>query len=90
MFVETVLLRRQEWERFHEFLRYTTDPPAALVATIAWDSGDGEVTAVNVWDTQEAVADIFMERAGPAVATEGAPSSTPEPRGEPLAFYVRH
>jgi hypothetical protein len=47
MFVETVLLRRQEWERFHELLRYTTDPPGALVATIAWDSGDGEVTAVN-------------------------------------------
>jgi hypothetical protein len=26
------------------------DPPEALVALIAWESGEGEVTQVNVWE----------------------------------------
>jgi hypothetical protein len=61
VFVETIHLPRGEWERWHERLRYTDDPPEALVATIAWDSGDGLVMSVNVWDTPGAIADFFME-----------------------------
>ena len=34
MFVETIVLPRPEWERWHERLRYTTDPPDALAATV--------------------------------------------------------
>ena len=30
-------------------LRLLTEPPEALLATIVWDSGDGDVTLVNVW-----------------------------------------
>jgi hypothetical protein len=37
MFVETIALPRPEWERWHERLRYSTDPPKALIATIVWD-----------------------------------------------------
>jgi hypothetical protein len=51
MFVETIVLPRPEWERWHERLRYSTDPPKALIATIVWDSGDGQVTGISVWDT---------------------------------------
>jgi hypothetical protein len=89
MFVETIVLPRHEWERWHERLRYTTDPPDALAATVAWDSGDGLVTAVNVWDTPGAIADFFMERVGPMLETDGEPTNKPQRHGEPIAFYVR-
>jgi hypothetical protein len=89
MFVETIVLPRQEWERWHERLRLSADPPEALIATIAWDSGDGEVTGVNVWETPGAIADFFMERVRPFVEAEGEPSNKPRRHGEPLAFYLR-
>lgn len=89
MFIETISLPRGEWERWHEGLGLTADPPDALIATIAWDSGDGQVTGLNVWDTPRAIADFFMERVGPLVEAEGEPSNKPQRRGEPLAFYVR-
>ena len=89
MFVETIVLPRAEWERWHERLGYSTDPPDALIATIAWDSGDGQVRGVNLWDSPEAVADFYMERVRSVVEAEGEPSSKPRRHGEPLAVYLR-
>jgi hypothetical protein len=89
VFVETIVLPRPEWERGQEYLRYTTDPPEALIASIAWDSGDGNVTAVNVWETPGAIADFFVERVRPFVEAEGEPTNKPQRHGEPLAFYLR-
>jgi hypothetical protein len=89
VFVETIALPRAEWESWHERLGYSTDPPEALVAVIAWDSGDGQVIGVNVWDTPGAIADFFMDRVRPLVEAEGEPSSKPRRHGEPLAFFVR-
>ena len=89
MFVETIVLPRREWERWHERLRLFSDPPEALIASIAWESGDGEVTGVNVWETPRAIADFFMERVQPFVEAEGEPANKPTRRGEPLAFYQR-
>ena len=94
MFVETIVLPRREWERWHERLRLVDDPPEALIASIAWDSADGEVTGVSVWETPEAIADFFMERVRPFVEAEGEPSplaclaprfTTPGLRGRRLA-----
>jgi hypothetical protein len=59
-------------------LRYSTDPPKALIATIVWDSGAGQVTSVNVWDTPGAIADFYMDRVRPIVEAEGQPTSKPE------------
>ncbi len=89
MFVESIVLPRSEWEHWHEGLRLVDDPPAALIASIAWDSGDGEVTGVNVWETPGAIADFFMERVRPFVEAGGEPSNKPQRHGEPLAFYLR-
>jgi hypothetical protein len=89
MFVETIDLPRPEWERWEERLRYSTDPPEALIVTIVWDSGDGQVSGVNVWDTPGAIADFFMERVGLIVEAEGEPTNKPERHGEPLAFFLR-
>jgi hypothetical protein len=79
-------LPRPEWERCENRLRYSTDPPKARIATIAWDSGEGQVTGVNVWDTPGAVADFYMERVQPTVEAEGEPTNKPQRHGEPLAF----
>jgi len=89
MFLETIVLPRQEWERWHEQLRLTTDPPGALIASIAWESAAGEVTGVNVWETPSAIAEFYLERVKSFVEAEGEPSSKPQRRGAPLAFYVR-
>lgn len=89
MFVESVSVPRQEFDRWNERLRMLSDPPAALVATIAWEAGDGQVHGVNVWDSAEAVADFFIERIRPIVEVEGEPASKPERHGEPIAVYLR-
>ena len=89
MFIETIVLPRRDWERSNGRLRFVDDPPEALIASIAWDSGDGEVTGVNVGETPGAIADVFMERVGPFVEAEGEPPNKPQRRGEPLAFYLR-
>jgi hypothetical protein len=89
MFVETIVLPRQEWEHWHERLRLTADPPGALIASIAWESGDGEVTGVNILETPRAIADFYLERLRPFVEAEGEPPNKPGRHGEPLAFHVR-
>jgi len=89
MFVETIALPRAEWERWHERLRYASDPPEALIATIVWDAGEGRVAEVNLWDSPKAIADFYLERVGPIVEAEGEPSSKPQRHGEPLAVYLR-
>jgi hypothetical protein len=60
-----------------------------LVVSIAWDSGDGQVTGINVWETAGAIADFYMERVRPFVEAEGEPTNKPQRHGEPLAFYLR-
>jgi hypothetical protein len=89
MFIESVAAPRDEWTRWSERLRYTTDPPSALIASIAWDVGDGTVMAINLWDSPEAIADFFVERVRPFVEAEGEPANTPRRHGQPLAVYIR-
>jgi hypothetical protein len=67
----------------------SSDPPEDLIASIVWDSGDGEVTGVNLWESPAAIADFFMERVRPFVEAEGEPTNKPQRRGEPVAVYLR-
>lgn len=89
MFVETITAPRDDWERWTDRLRLLSDPPPALVAVVAWDAGDGNVTAVHLWETPRAIADFFLDRVQPIIETEGIPESKPGTRGEPLAVYLR-
>jgi len=89
VFVETITSPAEEWHSWNERLRMQSDPPAALVASIAWDTGDGQISGVNVWDTAEAIADFFVERVHPIVAAEGYPAVSPTRHGEPVAIYLR-
>ncbi len=58
VFIERVTAPREEFELWDARLRMVTEPPPALVVSVAWES-DGEVTCVNVWDSPEAIADFF-------------------------------
>jgi hypothetical protein len=89
MFVEAVSAPREEWEHWNERLRMLSDPPAGLVAAIAWDAGEGQIAAVSLWETPEAVADFFMERTRAIVEAEGEPANKPQRQGKPIAVYLR-
>ena len=65
------------------------DPPGALVASIAWESSEGQVTQVNVWDNPGAVADFFMKHVLPIIEVDGEPANKPQRHGEPLAIFLR-
>ena len=89
MFVETITSPRDEWERWNDRLRMLTEPPTALVASIAWMTDDGKDTTINVWDSPDAIADFFVERVHPIVEAEGEPAGKPIRHGEPVAVYLR-
>lgn len=89
MFVETITTPRDEWDRWNERLRMLAEPPTALIASIAWQSGNGDVTSLNLWDSPEAVAEFFVDRVHPLVQAEGEPATRPERHGEPIAVYLR-
>ncbi len=65
------------------------EPPGALVASIAWNAGNGMITTVNVWDTPGAISDFYMERVLPQVQAEGEPANKPQRHGEPVSVYFR-
>lgn len=73
MFVETVTAPREFWQQWTSGLRLFSEPPSALVSTVAWNIGDGMITSVNVWDSPSAVADFFVERIRPVIEAEGLP-----------------
>ena len=89
MFVETVTAPREFWEQWTARLRLFSEPPSALVATVAWNVGDGMVTCVNVWDNPSAVADFFIERIQPMTEAEGPPDYKPVRHGSAIATYFR-
>ena len=88
MFIERVTTTRADFELWDARLRMVTEPPPALVASVAWES-DGEVTCINVWDSPDAIADFFMERVRPLVEAEGPPANKPERLGHAIRAYVR-
>jgi hypothetical protein len=89
MFVETVTAPRELWQQWTIRLRLFSEPPPALVATVAWDAGGGMITSVNVWDSPSAVGDFFAERVQPLIEAEGAPEYKPVRHGNPVATYFR-
>ena len=89
MFVESITAPEDEWHEWNERLRLHSDPPPALVLSIAWKAGEGTVTQLNVWDSPGAIADNYMERVFPIVQEHGEPDNKPERHGEPITVYVR-
>lgn len=88
VFVERVVAPREEFELWDARLRIVTDPPPALVVSVAWES-DGEVTCINVWDSPEAIADFFLERVRPFIEAADPPENKPQRLGQVVRAYVR-
>jgi hypothetical protein len=88
VFVERVVAPREEFELWDARLRIVTDPPPALVVSVAWES-DGEVTCINVWDSPEAIADFFLERVRPFIEAADPPENKPQRLGHVVRAYVR-
>ena len=89
MFVETVSAPREQWQIWTERLRLFTDPPPALVSSIAWAAEGSTIINVNVWDNAAAVADFYLDRVEPIIQTHGQLAHKPVRHGEPVVVYVR-
>jgi hypothetical protein len=89
MFVETLTAPRELWQQWTTRLRLFSEPPPALVATVAWEVGGDMITSVNVWDNPSAVGDFFVERVQPVIEAEGPPDYKPVRHGNPVATYFR-
>jgi hypothetical protein len=89
MFIETITSSRDDYEHWNERLNMLDDPPPGLVASVAWNAGDGEVTVVNVWETPAAVGDFYMARVRHIVESGGEPEHKPARRGPPVHFWMR-
>jgi hypothetical protein len=89
MFAETITAPRAEWERWTARLRILTDPPSALVASIVWDAGGGNVTALNLWDSPDAVGEFYVARIHETLQEIGEPTAKPVRHGSPIAVYLR-
>jgi hypothetical protein len=89
MFIETVTAPREIWVQWSTRLRLFSEPPDALVASVAWDVGDGVITSLNVWDDPSAVADCFIDRIQPVIEAEGPPDYKPIRHGNAVATYFR-
>jgi len=90
MFVETITSGRDEYELFSKGTRLTSDPPKALVVSVAWDAGDGRVSVLNVWESADAISDFYVERTRALIQEHGEPTTgKPERHGEPVEVYIR-
>jgi hypothetical protein len=89
MYVETVTAPRDVWQQWTTRLQLFSEPPSALVATVAWEIGDGMITAVNVWDSPSAIGDFFVERIQPVIEADGPPDYKPVRHGHAVAAYFR-
>jgi hypothetical protein len=89
MFVETLTAPREEWQDWTDRIRILSDPPAALVAAVVWEIGDGKITHLNVWDDPSAIGDFYLERIQAVVEAIGEPAGKPVRHGNPVAAYFR-
>lgn len=90
MFAETVTTPRSAADTVWERSRLFSEPPTGLVAAIAWESGDDDVTTVMVWETPGARGDFAAERMVPLYEAGilGAEHGHPD-RVTPVQVYVR-
>lgn len=92
MFMETITAPIVEWNLVNEKSRLTDDPPAGLIAHVAWESGPDEVTAVMVWETASQRGDFAVEVMMPLFQSGELAdvSSNPSPVQPLLAQFPGH
>lgn len=89
MFAETVTIPCTHAQAVWDRSRIFSEPPAGLLAAIAWESGRDNVTTVMVWETPAARGDFAAERMVPLyeAGVLGEEHGHPE-RVTPVQVYV--
>jgi hypothetical protein len=89
MFAETITIARPSIQAVWDHSRFFTEPPAGLLAAIAWESGGDDVTTVMVWETPAARGDFAAERMVPLfeAGVLGEEHGHPE-RVTPIQLFV--
>lgn len=90
MFMEIVTGSRREAALVEENSRMFADPPAGLLAAVAWESGDDDVTTLMVWETPKAHGDFSFERMMPLFESGVMSEVKGKPeRLTPVKVYLR-
>lgn len=90
MFTEIVTTSRAVADRVLAGSRLVSDPPAGLLAAIAWESGTDRVSLLMVWDTPAARGDFSFERMVPLLRSAEFADVTDKPqRVAPVEVYLR-
>lgn len=87
MFIDTVVTSRSEFDLIDDETGLFSDPPDALLAAVAWESGDDEVTVVHVWESAGARGRFAAENVLPLVEA-GQVTSKPE-NLTPYRVFIR-
>jgi hypothetical protein len=89
MFAETITIARSQAQAVWDHSRLFSEPPAGLLAAIAWESGGDDITSVMVWETPAARGDFAAERMVPLYEAGilGEAHGHPE-RVTPVQVYV--
>jgi hypothetical protein len=89
VFIEMVTGPAAELQAWTERLRLLSDSPAALVASFAWRTTDGNVASMSVWDSASDIADFYVDRVQSVVDAHGPPQHKPVRLGEAVHAYIR-
>lgn len=87
MFMDVVVASRAEIELVDEQAGLFRDPPNGLIAAVAWESGDDQMTTVMVWTTPGDRGDFAFEKMMPLIE-QGGITSKPE-IVQPFQLFVR-
>lgn len=87
MFIDIVATSRSETEVVAERTGLYEDPPEGLVAAIAWESSEDEITTVMVWETPAARGEFAYRQMMPLIEEVGL---TGEPEiVKPFRVFLR-
>jgi hypothetical protein len=65
MYMDKVTTSREAAEEVWNESGLLDDPPTSLLALLAWEEQDGQVTTVSVWESAAARGDVAVSRVMP-------------------------
>lgn len=87
MFIDQVTAPRSEIETVDAETGLFSDPPDGLLAAVAWEDDDDQITTVMVWETAAARGDFAFEKMMPLLKT-GSITGKPEILS-PFRVFIR-
>ncbi|MEX1280571.1 MAG: hypothetical protein AB1Z55_07590 [Acidimicrobiia bacterium] len=87
MFIDRVTTTPEELAIVDAEAGLFSDPPPGLAAAVAWESGEGEVTCLMVWDTPGQRGDFAFQKMMPLIES-GRVGADPDVL-QPTRIYLR-